>query len=119
MPEITRRSFITGLAGVFAAAVVPQILIPKHGTSFAGHRTAGGIVIPKKFEDWAVNYTRDKLREDSFCEKIISPIDISNDDLDRQNTIDFLVGKNRVAKKQLLDIYGLDYVKEMKKLRAV
>jgi hypothetical protein len=29
------------------------------------------------------------------------------------------VGKNRVAKKQLLDIYGLDYVKEMKKLRAV
>lgn len=46
MTEITRRSFLTGLAGVLVAAVVPQILIPKHGTSFAGNRIKGGIILP-------------------------------------------------------------------------
>ena len=31
----------------------------------------------------ALQYTRNKLRENSFTEKLITPIDISNDELDK------------------------------------
>jgi len=40
------------------------------------------------------SYTRDKLREDSFAEKIITPIDINNDELDKAQDTQLLVKWN-------------------------
>ncbi len=42
----------------------------------------------------AQTYTRNKLREDSFCEKILTPIDISNDELDKSEDPELLVKWN-------------------------
>lgn len=40
------------------------------------------------------SFTRNKLREESFTEKIITPIDISNDDLDKSENPELLVKWN-------------------------
>lgn len=42
----------------------------------------------------AQQFTRNKLREDSFAEKIITPIDISNDELDKAEDPEILVKWN-------------------------
>lgn len=39
----------------------------------------------------AQQYTRNKLREDSFAEKVLTPIDISNDELDKSEDPELLV----------------------------
>ncbi len=42
----------------------------------------------------AQQYTRDKLREDSFAEKVFTPIDIANDELDKAENPELLVKWN-------------------------
>jgi len=42
----------------------------------------------------AQSFTRNKLREESFAEKILTPIDISNDDLDKSEDPELLVKWN-------------------------
>jgi len=37
--DISRRSFLKGLGSILVLSQVPQILIPKHGSTFARHRT--------------------------------------------------------------------------------
>ena len=37
----------------------------------------------KKAAQSALTFTRNKLRENSFAEKILTPIDIANDELDK------------------------------------
>jgi hypothetical protein len=48
----------------------------------------------KKAAVSAQSFTRNKLREESFAEKIITPIDISNDDLDKAENPELLVKWN-------------------------
>jgi hypothetical protein len=48
----------------------------------------------KKAAVSAQSFTRNKLREESFTEKIITPIDISNDDLDKAENPELLVKWN-------------------------
>ena len=48
----------------------------------------------KKAAVSAQSFTRNKLREESFTEKIITPIDISNDDLDKSENPELLVKWN-------------------------
>ena len=48
----------------------------------------------KKAAASAQSYTRDRLRENSFTEKILTPIDISNDELDKASDPELLVKWN-------------------------
>ena len=48
----------------------------------------------KKAAVSAQSFTRNKLREESFTEKILTPIDISNDDLDKAENPELLVKWN-------------------------
>jgi hypothetical protein len=48
----------------------------------------------KKAAVSAQSFTRNKLREESFTEKILTPIDISNDELDKAENPEFLVKWN-------------------------
>ncbi len=108
----SRRQFLGSLSFGAAAAVVPETLVQ---VAVGFDAKPGGGIITNYDDFWAKHegvasewdayflYDRMKMREEGFFRKIMPPLEISNDELDRQVDTDKPV--------KVVDVESVTYVK--------